>query len=395
MVERQWIWLVFSGLIHDIFAVPSASIVGGPQLVWPGGASKGSCADFDIPDSPARAWRSRDGKVHFAASWATWYLSTGNSLDTISKNCSVSFNSTMSGENALYSDHEWLVAPWVLDDNITVMGYAHQEYHGWQHNNCSVTKNQNKFCWMVAMTALISTDGGYTFHHVAEPPKHLVAAAPYQYEPDISGFGYGDPSGIVRNPKDGFVYMTTHSRQNHSALEAGTCIMRTKTPENIASWRGWDGQSFSVSFVDPYANAFVPGTESMHVCNTNSGLDFTVLSLKWSTYYDAFIAVGQGTYVFANGTHTIGYVFALSTDLLQWSGKHFIREMAKDGTVTDNYASVLDPSSSDPNFNDIGEHGYFYFTQTTHGPANTTCARAPGCRDLFRERITFAGQASL
>jgi hypothetical protein len=149
-------------------AVPSVAIAGSAEVVFFGGASNGSCADYDLPDAPARAWRSSDGTVHLAAAWATLYLSSGRSLLSVEHSCAVAFNSTMSGVNSLYADHEWLVAPWILEDNKTVMGYMHQEFHGWQHNNCTLKPKGNTFeshCWMVAMTSTVSTDGGNTFHH--------------------------------------------------------------------------------------------------------------------------------------------------------------------------------------------------------------------------------------
>lgn len=76
---------------------------------------------------------------------------------------------------------------------MTVMGIAHQEFHGFEHGNCSLCvpgqhtpgcvlpANKVKDCWMVALTSTVSTDGGFTFHHTAPPPGHLIAAAPYPY----------------------------------------------------------------------------------------------------------------------------------------------------------------------------------------------------------------------
>jgi hypothetical protein len=99
------------------------AIAGSAEVVFFGGASNGSCADYDLPDAPARAWRSSDGTVHLAAAWAALYMSSGRSLLSVEHSCAVAFNSTMSGVNSLYADHEWLVAPWILEDNKTVMGY--------------------------------------------------------------------------------------------------------------------------------------------------------------------------------------------------------------------------------------------------------------------------------
>ncbi len=253
-------------IVFALFNIPfidgfSADIVGNSTTVFYGGTSPGSCDDYDLPDAPARAWRTSDGRVRLAAAWATLYISHGASLDNVTHSCDVAFNSTMSGINSLYSDHEWLVAPWLLQDGQTVIGYMHQEYHGWQHKNCSVSPKKHglqQHCWMVAMTSTISSDGGNTFQHTRQPPGHLVAAAPYPYVPDHSEFGYGDPSGIIKHQTNGYFYMTLHSRRKLSLLESGTCIMRTNDPRDIRSWRGWNGSDFSVSFADPVCTNILP-----------------------------------------------------------------------------------------------------------------------------------------
>ena len=161
------------------FATPRVEFTAAPVVVWRAGSTDQSCGYHDIPDGPARAWRDSEGEVTLVASWATVRASRGPSLTNISKQCDVLWNSSFSGDNSLYSDHEWMLAPWMLS-NGSVIAYMHQEYHGWDFGNCTAPRQlQTAQCWMVAMTSTISNDGGRTFYHTAAPPGHLMAAAPY------------------------------------------------------------------------------------------------------------------------------------------------------------------------------------------------------------------------
>lgn len=253
----------------------------------------------------------------------------------------------------------------------------HQEYHGWQHNNCSVPqKDVNADCWMVAMTSTVSHDGGMTFQHTAAPPGHLAVAAPYQYVPDKSEFGYGDPSGIVQSPKDGMFYMLVHQRRPFGQMRAGTCLLQSADVSNHRGWRGWNGTGFGsssfggeessefpVRFEDPYAAGFDPATAAQHACAPVINMDFTLLSVKWSTYFDRFIGIGQGQ---LPGKKGVWYQFSLTDDLLHWDDPMPIRPKLQNSTggaiFEENYASVLDPGSDDPNFNTVGETALFYYT---------------------------------
>lgn len=371
-----------------------------PELVFPGGSSPGSCDKFDLPDMPARAWRGGDGAVRLVASWATTRTLSGPSLGTVKRDCRVVFNSTMSGLNSLYADHEWLIAPYLLPDNHTVFALMHQEYHGWEHANCSVQPSSGaavKNCWMVAITSSISRDGGRSFTHTATPPGHLVASAPLQYDPDHSEFGYGDPSGIFRHHRDGMFYMTMTSRTLHGVVLPGTVIMRSSTPTDLRSWRCWNGTSFSVAFVDPYAMPRPsPTTLSSHVCAPmpSIGRNYIVLCIKFSTFFQEYVAVGEGFYTFPNGTCIHAYVYSLSTngDVTLWSKPYLIRpRKSSPGIgVNENYASILDDTSSSRNFETVGRSAWFYYTRQTR-VSNTSdpCGQGPFCRDLMRQRIVF------
>ncbi len=98
----------------------------------------------------------------------------------------------------------------------------------------------------------------------------------------------------------------------------------------------------------------MPGSEAVHVLAPLPSLSFTVLSVKWSTFYKQYLAVGQGMY-----NRTSAYIFAKSDDLLNWGPPQLIRYRLENSPgpgetfVSENYASIIDPTSVDPNFNTV------------------------------------------
>ena len=59
------------------------------------------------------------------------------------------------------------------------------------------------YCWTVTIGLAVSHDFGTTWQHARPPPHHLVAAVPYKYTANQLAYGWGDPSNIMKHPKDG------------------------------------------------------------------------------------------------------------------------------------------------------------------------------------------------
>ena len=191
---------------------------------------------------------------------------------------------------------------------------------------------------------------------------------------------------------DGYFYMSATSRTAHEAMLPGTVLMRTNTLADWKSWQCWNGVDFSTSFVDPYAEPCPdPETLSQHVCQPIPSLNFTVLSIKYSTHFRAYIATGQGIYTFANGTRAVCFLYKLSTDdaLLHWSAPQLIRRKINDGIRSENYPSLLDDAAPSRNFEEVGEVAWLYHTVQTRRANGTVCTVPPFCRDLYRQRIRF------
>jgi hypothetical protein len=204
------------------------------------------CEDLDIPDLPARAFRGSDGRVQLIAAHFINRRFIGPDLDHLTHECGVVLGSDWNPDPAAFDDHEWIAAPYT-PDGTTVYALVHDEYHGWEHDQCASTVYDPK-CWFNAITLAVSTDGGKTY--VDHAPPRLVAGVPYRYVPGDGATGVFSPSNIVRNPRDGYYYTLAYVNLRDSYI--GNCLLRTKNLGDPGSWRAWtSGNIFATTFVDP------------------------------------------------------------------------------------------------------------------------------------------------
>lgn len=337
-----------------------------------------ACEKVDIPDAPARAWRDSKGLVHFLATHNIARVMIGPDLNSVVRNCTPVFNSSANGDNSLFQDREWLHSPRIFDDGQTMFALVHEEYHGWEHNNCTAKLTVPEHCWYNSITSVVSTDGGWTWKYTNPPPGHLVASLPYQYVKDMEHGGYFSPGTIVKS-KDGFFYSTMFANSKPPMQQKyGLCVMRTKNLLNPKSWRGWNGSSFSVQFADPYAAGFDPATAFSHLCTPTSlpQIGFMHESLVWSTYFESWMLVGST----AVNKSAFGFWFSLSSDLIHWNDRVLIRTVphvrGKD-LPFEAYPSVLDPKSNDSNFQTVGQDAYIYFMHMLGGSWERHVLRQP------------------
>lgn len=345
------------------------------------------CADDDIPDLPARAFRDDRGRVVLIAAHFTNRRFVGPELGQLAHPCDVVMGSRLDADPSKYADHEWLAAPYT-DDGRTVYSLVHDEYQGQTHPGRCPSGVYLK-CWYNSITLAVSQDGGRTFSHAGTPPAQLVASVPYRYEPDAGPYGYFAPSNLVLNHDDGYHYAMMRTEQ-HGAQPSGTCVMRTQTPADPRSWRAWGGARFDVGFGDPYAErGFDP---SEHVCTPVSTpqIGTMVESLTYNEYFGKWLLVGTSQDV-VKGGQVAGFFYSLSDDLVHWSRRKLIRKaeltytfQCGDSTPV-SYPSVLDPASSSRNFDTTGRTPYLYFTRFHY----RNCVLTDN-RDLVRVPIRFS-----
>ena len=103
---------------------------GPPEVVFNGTTDR--CEDSDYPDLPVRAFRDSNGKVQLVSGSAPRvYRFIGDSLDTVSRDCSAPvIASTESFDPSQYDNQELIGALYTLD-GLTIHALVHNEFIGW------------------------------------------------------------------------------------------------------------------------------------------------------------------------------------------------------------------------------------------------------------------------
>ena len=266
------------------------------------------------------------------------------------------------------------------------------------------TNSEGGDCAYEAVLQVESHDGGYSWAPSGggAPPSNLVAMTPLTYEYvrdnyNHSEAGFGDPSTIVRGRGgDAGHYYVLISVSSPPigingwafAQQRGQCLLRTATPLDHTSWRAWDGADFTVKFANPYAE--VIANASAHVCavvNTS----MILVSLSWSTRFDAWLASGFGSYTFQNGTRIPccgAFLYSISSDLVNWGPPQLVRPAKQEGLFADwEYDGVfLDDQAGARglrNWHDeLGSEFYFYYWRAEPD-------RDPRARSVYRQKVTL------
>jgi len=250
--------------------------------------SEDKCDVLDIPDLAARAFIDSDGKTQLISTHYTNRRMIGNDLDAVSKDCHVIMESDESGNPSTYDDFEWLGATYT-EDGSTIYAIIHNEYHGWEHNNCNVEPNLK--CWWNALTSAISQDKGMSYTH-QETPNHLVMPYIIPYNPNSQNWGYYAPSNIIK--KNGYYYVLYQAEGGGdiNPQQWGVCIMRTNNLANPTSWRFWDGNEFNGIAFNPYEH---PGeSPNGHECAVISRENIQKMheSVTFNTFINKYVLVG-------------------------------------------------------------------------------------------------------
>ena len=133
--------------------------------------------------------------------------------------------------------------------------------------------------------------------------------------------------------------------------------MRTKDIFDPKSWRCWDGKDFTISFADPYPGPVARPRD--HICTPVPYLDYAN-GINDYEFAHLFVATMWSPGVAAFGP--AGLYFSSSPDMIHWTTpalamtlNQFLRREPL-GNWTYGYFSLIDPSSTDANFQTISDH---------------------------------------
>jgi hypothetical protein len=362
----------------------SMNVTGPTEVVYDW--STMACEPVDSADIPVHAFRDGLGRTQLTLPLYVNHRMIGPDLDHLTHDCQVTLSSNFEPQPSNYDDADWLTSPYALSSG-EIYGLVHDEYHGRDHPGaCPSGVHLN--CRYNTITLAHSVTNGDTYVRNT-PPANLVASMPYQYVPDSGRYGVFAPSNIIS--KDGFYYAFVLVSRAFEQQEAGECLMRTTDLGDAKSWRAWDGQGFNVRFIDPYREAAEPRTR--HTCKPVDPDDLKLAeSVVYDTLINKYIAIG-GAAKFdpTRGDDVWGFYYTTSDDLLNWSDRQLLLETPRYATHMCGdpdplvYPSILDPSSTDRNYNTADQTAYVYFTRFNY----VNCALGWD-RDLLRVPVQIS-----
>jgi hypothetical protein len=338
-----------------------------------------------------------------------------------------------------YHNLEWLDSVWTPDGH-TINALIHNEYHGeiYGGTQCS-TGAPNPNCYYSSVTSAQSQDSGANYTH-AQPPLHLTASLPYQYNldptstvPDKGHVGYASPTNIL-NQGGALVtlFIARACKGTPSpcpdpnyvpAQQGGMCAMRTFDITKPNGWEAWGGSSYSVTLTNPYTYPYTPESvpplanidpPSRHVCVPLVGQGLFNYLVPRSLVFDRdtghYILVGQLNQPTLGKPNGIYYSYNSSTEGnagALWSDPQLIMQSPLDGTgfcstpSTDEppeaYPSIIDPTPPDSVSSVMGRN---FETINDNDPVDLFFAQNKSChndgssgnhRDLVKVKITFSG----
>ena len=360
----------------------TARVSGPPQMVYDSRTQ--GCDAHDIPDAIARAFRDDRNMVHLVDTNAVNRAMVGPTLDTVKQDCAhVLYRSLEDPDPSHFADRNWLTSFFSIDGR-RVVSLVHTEYDPWtlpSGNRCPFKGTREQVnCWWTSVNYAVSNDGGYSF---TMPPagQSLVAAAPYVWNAQNreGPMGYRGPTNILQV---GTFYYAMINTFKFPGQTYGPCLIRTTNLLDPKSWRAWDGNGFSVQFIDPYVQRGLPPEQ--HTCKSVMAGEVNTLAIDvTSGRYVSMLEAPDHRYGGEPGTY-----MAASTDLIHWSRPTLVVTEAAmlasepRGHWTDGYSSILDPLSTDRNFATVTANPYLYYVRQDRD-------HAPWVRAVLRQRMTL------
>lgn len=182
-----------------------------------------------------------------------------------------------------FSNFQWMQSVRVYPDGS---GFAlvHNEMHGelsgnrtlCSHNGSPRPGDGGKSCILWSTVLGSTVDGGLSWQLAQKP----LFTLPKKCELDIPLQGYGALGPPLYDA--GFYYGHVSRYEPSPTSKAGVpskgvCAWRTTTPHNAASYRGWNGSSWSTEWINPYSAApgkLAPSERWRYTCaSINTGGD--------------------------------------------------------------------------------------------------------------------------
>jgi hypothetical protein len=359
---------------------PRPAIAGPVETVF--AATRAGCDATDIPDLPVRALRDATGEIQVIVPHYVNRRLVGPDFDHLRHPCQAILGSKDDPDPARFSDRVWIASLFSLD-GLHVTALLHEEYQGHRHpGRCP--SGQYARCWYNAIASAVSADGGTSYREDTGRGA-VVAASSRRYVPDSGPEGAFSPSNVVHSPRDRYFYAMFRYGEPWRGLH-GSCVMRTRNPNDPASWRMWDGHRFAGRPHTPYGS---DERTPMRTCQPVAARDIGELheTVTFNTARRRFLLIGMAEAAEHDEGSGWELFFSWSKDLVHWSPRRAVGGTAlvahaACGRNAFVYPSVIDRSSRSRVFDTSGSSFDLYLTRFN----DPHCVRT-GDRDLVKVRV--------
>ncbi len=359
-IKARLFGLVVAGLLLDAghagATTLEARVASQPRVLFDSTAT--ICDRRIFPDAPARAVRDAAGVVRlFAADERNWSLE-GRNLAALTVRCAPALQGRRARDPDAFDDRSWIAALHTRD-GVEVRAIVHNEFHGHERPSLCPSRAYEP-CWENALVEAVSRDGGKTFQR-DEKSRQVVAALPAPYRGDRPRqVGYFNPTNLVE--KDGYVYAMAGYIPEDG--RAGPCLIRAPRDWNAASWRAWDGQSFSIDLGGRAAGRSGSCSPIM-----SDNLFFGVGSISVHRGSGLFVATMRfNRWDRKRRDEVPGIYVTASRDLVTWTTPVLLMAdsdvaPAEDPRQIEYYPALVDETAGDRNFATIGDTPTLITTQ--------------------------------
>jgi len=311
-----------------------------------------------IPDSPARAYRRKDGSVVLIAAHFRNRIFEGSSFDDLRPNCAVLSQGKESADPVDYDDRFWIQSLVPLDDG-RILGLASQEYSGIRHDGVCKADFNKPACWYLALVGLVANERDFSFKLLPRQER-LIAGSNRRFESSIEAAGFLTLTNTVFDGD--YAYFIAWTEDAAEPGGRGNCLFRAPRNALETGWKMLSKGEF-VSPPKPYPVNGEPPVQAK--CDRLGGPDMLgkVRSLVWLETKHAWLAVWSTR---VNGTG--GIYYSTSQDLRNWSAVEPLVLLeppwGSDGIGTFyDYPSIIDHHSSSSVFQTVGDSFYLYLTR--------------------------------
>ncbi len=338
------------------------------------------CDWRSIPDSPARAYRRRDGSVALIAAHFRNRVFEGQTFTELRPLCSIVSQGRESADPSAFDDRFWVQSLIPLGDG-RILGLASQEFSGLRHGGLCAKGSGKPECWYLSIVALEADDRDFSFKLLPREQR-LIAGSNRPFGTDVNAAGFLTLSNTVFHGD--YAYFIAWTEDAAEPGGRGNCLFRAPRSNLVSGWQMMSGGRF-VSPPNPYpANGQEPVQAK---CDRLGNGDMTskVRSLIWLETRNLWMAVWSTRF-----NDTGGVFYATSPDLTNWSPASLLAPFDPPWGTTEkkiyyDYPSIIDHDSQSPVFQSAGNTFYLYMTRF-----NWQSKRPTMNRDLVRFKVVLS-----